>query len=54
MGCWRTNTCRPRLYNPETDKVLVRYEPSDAMGHRFYGFAPLLAEKPDGYTGVDL
>lgn len=40
----------PPPYNPETDKVLVRYEPSDAMGHRFYGFAPLLAEKPDGYT----
>ena len=37
-------------YNPETDKVLARYEPSDAMGHRFYGFAPMLAENPDGYT----
>ena len=30
----------PIQYNPETDKVLARYEPSDAMGHRFYGFAP--------------
>ena len=40
----------PLQYNPETDKVLARYEPSDAMGHRFYGFAPLAGETPDGYT----
>ena len=40
----------PLQYNPETDKVMARYEPSDAMGHRFYGFAPLAGETPDGYT----
>ncbi len=40
----------PIPYNPETDKVLARYETSDAGGHRFYGFAPLGEETPDGYT----
>ena len=40
----------PLQYSPETDKVLARYEPSDAMGHRFYGFAPLAAETPTSYT----
>jgi hypothetical protein len=24
----------------------------DAMGHRFYGFAPLVAETPAGYAGL--
>ena len=33
----------PLQYNPETDKVLARYEFSDAMGHSFYGFTPLAA-----------
>ncbi len=42
----------PIRYNPETDDVLARYEPSDAMGHSFYGFAPLVAETPFGYTGL--
>jgi hypothetical protein len=41
----------PRLpYNPVTDKVLARYAPSDGMEHRFYGFAPIADESPDGYT----
>ena len=40
----------PIQYNPETDKVLARYEPSDAMGHSFYGFAPLATETPARYT----
>ena len=40
----------PIQYNPETDKVLARYEPSERMGHRFYGFAPIAGESPDGYT----
>ena len=42
----------PLQYNPETDKVLARYQPTDAMGHRFYGFTPLVAETPVGYTGL--
>ena len=42
----------PIQYNPETDDVLAHYEPSDAMGHSFYGFAPLVAETPAGYTGL--
>lgn len=33
----------PIQYNPETDDVLAHYEPSDAMGHSFYGFTPLAA-----------
>ncbi|HKM55117.1 MAG TPA: hypothetical protein VJY33_17030 [Isosphaeraceae bacterium] len=40
----------PIQYNPETDKVQARYVPSDAMGHHFYGFAPLAAETPASYT----
>jgi hypothetical protein len=40
----------PLQYNPETDKVLAQYQPCDGMGHRFYGFAPLAGETPDGYT----
>jgi hypothetical protein len=28
-------------YNPATDEVLARYEPTDASGYRCYGFAPL-------------
>jgi hypothetical protein len=35
-------------YNPATDKVLARYEPADATGYRFYGFAPLAGGSPDG------
>jgi hypothetical protein len=32
----------PQLpYNPKTDKVQISFEPSDAMGHKFYGFVPL-------------
>jgi len=42
----------PIQYNPETDYVLAHYEPSDAMGHSFYGFTPLVAETPAGYTGL--
>ena len=42
----------PIQYNAATDKVLAHYEPSDAMGHRFYGFVPLVAETPAGYTGL--
>ncbi len=40
----------PLQYNPETDKVLARYRPSDSTGHRCYGFAPLAAETSDSYT----
>ena len=40
----------PIQYNPETDKVLARYESSDAMGHRFYGFVPLVTETSTGYS----
>jgi hypothetical protein len=42
----------PIQYNAATDKVLAHYEPSDAMRHRFYGFVPLVAEAPAGYTGL--
>ena len=31
----------PIPYNLATDTVELCYEPSDAMGHRYYGFAPL-------------
>ena len=42
----------PIQYNPETDKVQASYEPSDAMGHRFFGFAPLAAESSTGFADL--
>ena len=42
----------PIQYNAATDKVLVHYAPSDTIGHRFYGFVPLVTETPAGYTGL--
>jgi hypothetical protein len=42
----------PIQYNPETDKVRASYEPSDAMGHRFFGFAPLAAESSTGFADL--
>ena len=34
----------PIPYDPATDTVELCYEPSDATGHRYYGFAPLGAD----------
>jgi hypothetical protein len=42
----------PIQYNPDTDKVQASYEPSDAMGHRFFGFAPLAAESSTGFADL--
>jgi hypothetical protein len=34
----------PIPYDPATDSMELCYEPSDATGHRYYGFAPLGAD----------
>jgi hypothetical protein len=46
--------CLPPIpYNPAMDEVLATYEPSDAMGHRYFGFTPLVAETPTGCSTLN-
>ncbi len=45
--------CLPPIpYNPETDHVLAVFEPSDAMGHNFFGFTPMATETPTEYISL--
>jgi len=40
----------PLQYNPETDKVLAFYVPTELVGYRFYGFTPLVTGTSDWCT----